>query len=62
MIVGAHRERRTLDQPAYVFAYRSDFRGGAAPLLSDRATLLKQWDRRQANLARRRFIVCSRKV
>ena len=43
-MLGPHRELRTLDQPAYLFAYKSDFQGKAAPL-RERATLLKQWDR-----------------
>ena len=44
VIVGADRTVRKIDLPAYVFAYRSDFRGSAA-WLKDRVTLLKEWDR-----------------
>jgi len=40
----AHNAIRTVDQPAYVFAYEGDFRGPAASL-KDRLKLVQQWDR-----------------
>jgi hypothetical protein len=43
-IIGAHKALRIVEQPAYLFAYRSDFRGPAAALY-DRLKLLQQWDR-----------------
>ena len=43
LISGPHSLRRT-DQPTYLFAYRTDFRGQAAPL-HERIKLIKQWDR-----------------
>lgn len=43
-MLGPHRELRTLDQPALLFAYQNDFRGKAAPL-RERATMIKQWNR-----------------
>ena len=43
-IIGAHNAIRSVEQPAYLFAYRSDFRGPAASL-KDRLKLIKQWDR-----------------
>ncbi len=44
LIIGGERTIRKVDLPAYLFAYRSDFRGSAA-WLKDRATLVEQWDR-----------------
>jgi hypothetical protein len=44
LIAGGERTIRKVELPAYLFAYRSDFRGSVA-WLKDRATLLKQWDR-----------------
>jgi len=44
LIIGAHDTIRSVEQPAYLFAYRSDFRGPAASL-RDRLKLIKQWDR-----------------
>jgi 4-amino-4-deoxy-L-arabinose transferase-like glycosyltransferase len=43
LIRGPHPWRRP-DQPAYLFAYRSDFRGAMASLY-DRLKLIRQWDR-----------------
>ncbi len=43
-IIGAHGAIRNIEQGAYLFAYRGDFRGPAA-LLRDRTKLIRQWDR-----------------
>jgi 4-amino-4-deoxy-L-arabinose transferase-like glycosyltransferase len=43
-IIGGERTLQKIELPAYLFAYRSDFRGPGA-LLKDRLTLVQQWDR-----------------
>ncbi len=44
VIIGAHGAIRSVEAPAYLFAYRTDFRGPAASLHA-RSKLIQQWDR-----------------
>jgi hypothetical protein len=43
-LIGGERTVRKIELPAYVFAYRSDFRGATASL-KDRLELVQQWNR-----------------
>jgi 4-amino-4-deoxy-L-arabinose transferase-like glycosyltransferase len=43
-LIIAHKTIRSIDGPAYLFAYQRDFRDSAAPL-RERVTLVQQWER-----------------
>ncbi len=43
-LIIAHKTIRSIDGPAYLFAYQNDFRDSAAPL-RERITLVQQWER-----------------